>query len=324
MTKNRRHKINSNMTLSKWIFFAATCGVVFALYFMFCVVPILQSVKMSFYKWGGYKTKTYIQWKNYADVLKDRVFWKALKNDLIITLIKEILICSLTVLFAVTLTRFRMKTPEVVLYKFVFYIPNVISTIIIGSLWGFVFMPSGMGLMNSICSIFKSGVDVAWVTKYPLGVIGFVASWCGVGLFMLTMIASIHQIPGELYEAAKIDGASETRICFQIVLPLCVPVLATLAFNFFVNQWNSWTTTMIYITSPRLYSLQYLLQKILAEAEFLKQMADMGTISENTELMPTDSLTYAMAMVAAGPVLVVFPLFQKYFVKGMTIGSVKG
>ena len=92
MTKNRRHKINSNMTLSKWIFFAATCGVVFALYFMFCVVPILQSVKMSFYKWGGYKTKTYIQWKNYADVLKDRVFWKALKNDLIITLIKEILI----------------------------------------------------------------------------------------------------------------------------------------------------------------------------------------------------------------------------------------
>lgn len=169
MTKNRRHKINSNMTLSKWIFFAATCGVVFALYFMFCVVPILQSVKMSFYKWGGYKTKTYIQWKNYADVLKDRVFWKALKNDLIITLIKEILICSLTVLFAVTLTRFRMKTPEVVLYKFVFYIPNVISTIIIGSLWGFVFMPSGMGLMNSICSIFKSGVDVDWVTKYPLG-----------------------------------------------------------------------------------------------------------------------------------------------------------
>ena len=176
MTKNRRHKINSNMTLSKWIFFAATCGVVFALYFMFCVVPILQSVKMSFYKWGGYKTKTYIQWKNYADVLKDHVFWKALKNDLIITLIKEILICSLTVLFAVTLTRFRMKTPEVVLYKFVFYIPNVISTIIIGSLWGFVFMPSGMGLMNSICSIFKSGVDIDWVTKYPLGVIGIILS----------------------------------------------------------------------------------------------------------------------------------------------------
>ena len=117
MTKNRRFKINSNMTLSKWIFFAVTCGVVLALYITFCVIPILQSVKMSFYKWGGYKKMTYIKWKNYTDVFKDAVFWKALKNDLVITLIKEVLICFLTVLFAVTLTRFRMKTPEVVFYK---------------------------------------------------------------------------------------------------------------------------------------------------------------------------------------------------------------
>lgn len=157
--------------------------------------------------------------------------------------------------------------------------------------------------------------DSFWIYVLPT----LVSAW---NIFV--MRTNFKQLPDGLIEAAKIDGASETRICFQIVLPLCVPVLATLAFNFFVNQWNSWTITMIYITSPRLYSLQYLLQKILAEAEFLKQMADMGTISENTELMPTDSLTYAMAMVAAGPVLVVFPLFQKYFVKGMTIGSVKG
>lgn len=157
--------------------------------------------------------------------------------------------------------------------------------------------------------------DSFWIYVLPT----LVSAW---NIFV--MRTNFKQLPDGLIEAAKIDGASETRICFQIVLPLCVPVLATLAFNFFVNQWNSWTTTMIYITSPRMYSLQYLLQKILAEAEFLKQMADMGTISENTELMPTDSLTYAMAMVAAGPVLVVFPLFQKYFVKGMTIGSVKG
>ena len=175
MTKNRRHKINNNMTLSKWIFFAATCGVVFALYFMFCVVPILQSVKMSFYKWGGYKTKTYIQWKNYADVLKDRVFWKALKNDLIITLIKEILICSLTVLFAVTLTRFRMKTPEVVLYKFVFYIPNVISTIIIGSLWGFVFM-LGCQIVRWLAN-FPDHPTITSTISEGMLVLGWVALW---------------------------------------------------------------------------------------------------------------------------------------------------
>ena len=226
MTKNRRFKINSNMTLSKWIFFAVTCGVVLALYITFCVVPILQSIKMSFYSWGGfynkdgsYKKLIYLGWKNYTDVFNDAVFWKALKNDLVITLIKEVLICFLTVLFAVTLTRFRMKTPEIVFYKFVFYVPNIISTIIIGSLWGFVFMPSDMGLMNAICSIFKSGFNIDWITKYPLGVIGFVASWCGVGLFMLTMIASIHQIPGELYEAARIDGAGEMKQLQYITMP---------------------------------------------------------------------------------------------------------
>lgn len=157
--------------------------------------------------------------------------------------------------------------------------------------------------------------DSFWIYVLPT----LVSAW---NIFV--MRTNFKQLPDGLIEAAKIDGASETRIFFQIVLPLCVPVLATLAFNFFVNQWNSWTTTMIYITSPRLYSLQYLLQKILAEAEFLKQMADQGVINNATNMMPTDSLTYAMAMVAAGPVLVIFPLFQKYFVKGMTIGSVKG
>ncbi len=157
--------------------------------------------------------------------------------------------------------------------------------------------------------------DSFWIYVLPC----LVSAWN-----VFVMRTNFKQLPDGLIEAAKIDGASEMRICFQIVLPLCVPVLATLAFSFFVGQWNSWTTTMIYITSPRLYSLQYLLQKILAEAEFLKQMADQGTINEATDLVPTDSLTYAMAMVAAGPVLVIFPLFQKYFVRGMTIGSVKG
>ena len=157
--------------------------------------------------------------------------------------------------------------------------------------------------------------DSFWIYVLPC----LVSAWN-----VFVMRTNFRQLPDGLIEAAKIDGASELRICFQIVLPLCVPVLATLAFSFFVGQWNSWTTTMIFITSPRLYSLQYLLQKILAEAEFLKQMADQGTINEATDLVPTDSLTYAMAMVAAGPVLVIFPLFQKYFVRGMTIGSVKG
>lgn len=219
--KLKKNKINSNMNASRWIFFAATCGIVLALYIFFCVVPILQSVRMSFYEWTGYKIEIPkpVGLENYKEVLGSPAFWNAFKNDLVMTLIKEVLICFLTVLFAVTLTRFKMREGEVILYKFVFYLPNVLSTVVIGSLWGFVFSGTDIGLLNSFLSLFKEGAKIQWLTNYPMQTIGFVASWCGVGLFMLTMIAAIHQIPAELYEAARIDGAGEMRQLFAITMP---------------------------------------------------------------------------------------------------------
>lgn len=145
-----------------------------------------------------------------------------------------------------------------------------------------------------------------------------------VGAYNLIVIRTNYRsLPKELIESAKIDGAGEMRICFQIVMPLCKPVLASIGFLFMVNKWNDWVNSMLYITKPQLYSLQYMLQRILNEAAYLKQMADAGTLMGG-EVFPTESFRYAMALVAAGPVLCVFPFFQKYFAKGMTIGSVKG
>ena len=145
-----------------------------------------------------------------------------------------------------------------------------------------------------------------------------------VGAYNLIVIRTNYRsLPKELTESAKIDGASEIRICFQIVMPLCKPVLASIGFLFMVNKWNDWMNSMLYITKPQLYSLQYMLQCILNEAAYLKQMAEAGTLMGG-EVFPTESFRYAMALVAAGPVLCIFPFFQKYFAKGMTIGSVKG
>lgn len=145
-----------------------------------------------------------------------------------------------------------------------------------------------------------------------------------VGAYNLIVIRTNYRsLPQELIESAKIDGAGEYRICFQIVMPLCKPVLASIGFLFLVNKWNDWQTSMLYITKPELYSLQYMLQKILKEAAYLKQMAESGMLMGG-EVFPTESFRYAMALVAAGPVLVIFPFFQKYFTKGMTLGSVKG
>lgn len=135
--------------------------------------------------------------------------------------------------------------------------------------------------------------------------------------------ANYQGIPNELIEAARIDGASELYTCFKIVIPLAKPGIASVAFLFMVQKWNDWQTSMLYIRNPDLYSLQYLLQRMVREAEFLKQATEVGSIIGDA-VMPTETLRFAMALIAAGPILVAFPFFQKYFAKGMTLGGVKG
>lgn len=132
-------------------------------------------------------------------------------------------------------------------------------------------------------------------------------------------------LPDGLVEAAKIDGAKEIMIFFKIILPLSTPVIASLGFMTLVGKWNDWNTTLLYIRDSKLYSLQYLLQRILREAEYVKnlQLSGESTMLSDKDL-PTETMRYAMAMLAAGPMLVVFPFFQKYFAKGMVVGAVKG
>ncbi len=127
----------------------------------------------------------------------------------------------------------------------------------------------------------------------------------------------------ELIEAGKIDGASEYRIYFSIALPLIIPTVAAYGFMSLVGRWNDWMTSMLYIRNTELYSLQYLLQKILRESSFLENLAKTGQSSQGM-VVPTETMRYAMAIVASGPMMIVFPFFQKYFAKGMTVGAIKG
>ncbi len=145
-----------------------------------------------------------------------------------------------------------------------------------------------------------------------------------VGVFNIFLLrTNFKQLPSGLVEAAKIDGASEFRIFVQFVLPLSTPVIATLAFNTLVGKWQDWNTALIYIRNTELYSLQFLLQRILREAEFINNMAKQGEGNLNLT-PPTETMRYAMAVLAAGPMMFIFPFFQKYFAQGLTIGSVKG
>ncbi|MDF2925231.1 MAG: binding-protein-dependent transport system inner rane component [Paenibacillaceae bacterium] len=149
-----------------------------------------------------------------------------------------------------------------------------------------------------------------------------------IHVFHVIMIRTFMQrLPDSLFESAKMDGASEFRICFQIALPLSVPVLSTVAFFNAMDKWNDWSTPLYYIDDKNLYPLQYLLYTIQKNIQVLLSQMELlssGASSLNPAEMPGENLLMAMAVVAIGPMLVIFPYFQKYFVQGLTVGAVKG
>lgn len=147
-----------------------------------------------------------------------------------------------------------------------------------------------------------------------------------VNVFHVIMIRTFfQQIPESLFESAKIDGASEFRIFFNIALQLSTPVLATVAFMGLVGRWNDWFAPKLYISKSSLYPIQYILQSMLANVQFaMDMMKDAPNIDVNIQDIPRENLRMAMMVITAGPMLLVFPFFQKYFVRGLTVGSVKG
>lgn len=159
--------------------------------------------------------------------------------------------------------------------------------------------------------------NTIWIYILP----GLASAW-----YIIIIRTFFSQLPQSLVESAKVDGAKELRIFFQIVLPLSKPVLATVLLMTLLAKWNDWYTSLIYIRDSKLYSLQYMLQKMLREAEFVKGLSNsqMGLNIQLETEVPTESVRFAMVIVAAGPMLVVFPFFQKYFTRGLTVGAVKG
>lgn len=157
--------------------------------------------------------------------------------------------------------------------------------------------------------------DTIWIYILP----GMISPW-----YVFMMRTFFQGLPDGIIESAYIDGASEFTIYLRFVIPLSKPVLATIALFVFLGKWNDWYTSMLYINvKDELISLQYLLQRIMQNVQLLQQNPDMESLLDSSEI-PSETARMAMAVVAAGPALFVFPFFQKYFVRGLTIGSVKG
>lgn len=144
---------------------------------------------------------------------------------------------------------------------------------------------------------------------------------------LLIMKSYIMAIPESLIDAAKIDGCGEFRTLFQVVLPLIKPALATVGLFIALAYWNDWYNAMLYIKDETMYPLQYFLYQQVNNIEAYKKLIANNSVSSavvSAVSLPTQTLKMALTIVVTGPIVLAYPLVQKYFVQGITIGAVKG
>ena len=191
-----------------------------------------------------------------------------------------------------------------------------------GFLTMLVFIPMVFngGLVSTyfIVSQFLHLKNTLWALILPLSVSSFNVVICRT-FFKTT-------IPEELIESAKMDGATQFKIFFQIVLPISLPVIATIGLFLCFAYWNDWYQSMLYIDNQRLYSLQALLNAIMTNINMLAQnAATMGaSMADMVANMPKEAARMAIVVIIVLPIACAYPFFQKYFISGLTVGAVKG
>jgi len=170
-----------------------------------------------------------------------------------------------------------------------------------GMIPSYILMVSVLNLQNNYLSVILAGL---------------------MSPFLIILMRNfMKSIPDALIEAAKIDGAGDFKIFTSIVIHLAGPAIATVGLFLALGYWNNWYTPMLYLTKPKMYPLQYYLYNILTAQQSAQQA---GVIVEGMDTFPGEAIKMAMAVVATGPILLLYPYVQKYFVRGITIGAVKG
>ena len=233
----------------------------------------------------------------YERVMTNDQIWIGFKNAVIYSVVFTFVSVLVTMLAAYPMSRpdFRGK-------KF-FNVIFVITMFFGGGLIPTYLLISDMGLKNSMWAIILPGAFSVWN--------------------MIIARTYYQGIPGELREAADVDGANELTFFFRILLPVCTPIIATLSLWQFVGMWNSYFDAMIYLDESSKQPLQLVLRAILIQSKPDEGMiSDMQSTAERAQL--SELLKYATIIISSLPLLVMYPFFQKYFDSGIMAGSVKG
>ena len=236
---------------------------------------------------------------SYKAVFKYQSIWSGYLNSILYTVAGTILSVALTLLAAYPLSRedFRGRKwfMRLILFTMMFS----------GGLIPTYLLVKNMGLLDSIWAVILPGA----VSAYNI---------------IVARTYFSQNIPKELLEAAEMDGCSDFRFFSQIVVPLSAPIIAVLSLWVAVSLWNSYFGPMIYMNSEEKYPLQLILRKILlmSQVNFSATNVDQATIAKNQYL--SEMLKYGTIIISTLPLMIIYPFVQKYFVKGVMVGSVKG
>ncbi|WP_226617732.1 carbohydrate ABC transporter permease [Cytobacillus firmus] len=212
----------------KYLFLAFCLMPTFILFLVFTVYPAVNGLYLSFFEWSGTSAvKDFIGLEHYKKLFNDSVILKSIFNDYFFVFTKVIGIMILSLFFAVALTQLRIK--EAPFYRVVFFFPNIMSVVVIGILWQFIFDPD-IGLINGLLTaIGLESWTRPWLgsMEWALPSLVLPAVWAGIGLFMLLLMGGIMNVSKSLYESAEIDGASEWQQFWNITVPLIWPQIKT-------------------------------------------------------------------------------------------------
>ncbi|OPA74014.1 sugar ABC transporter permease [Paenibacillus selenitireducens] len=240
-----------------------------------------------------------VTFDSYLTIFRNPEIWSAIR----VTVLRTVIGTALSI-FCISMLAYSLSKRHLLGWRFFSFF--------------FVFtMYFGGGLIPTYMVIKSLGlIDSFWVFIFP-GLIG---------VFLMILVRTfIEQLPGEIEESAKIDGANDLQIFFRIVMPLCVPVLATIGLFLAIGHWNSWYDSYIYTYKPELKTLQAVMVKILNQFQTAGMMSDAQQLAQSSTRVPvsSESIRMAVTMVATLPIVLVYPFVQKYFVKGMMMGAIK-
>ncbi|MBO4885633.1 MAG: carbohydrate ABC transporter permease [Clostridia bacterium] len=278
----------------------AICG----LFALFCVLPFIMILSASFTSEGYIALNGYSLFihdfspEAYGTIFKDSsMVLRSYGVTIFITVVGTALALFIITMAAYVVSRkdFRYRNH----FSFYFYFTTLFNGGLIST---YILYVRYLGLKNSIWAMILPGLFSTF--------------------YMIVMRSFMSEIPSSLVESAKIDGAGEFRIYFRIIIPLTRSGLITIGLFIALGYWNEWYNCMLYITDERLFPLQYLLYNMLASQQALARIASKTAVKLAN--MPSKSMRMAMTVIAVGPVLLAYPFIQKYFVKGITVGAVKG